>query len=317
MKTFNDFVKDSGFKLLSVLNFSRIEYKVLLYLLNSASSGISSFVSTIIELSKILGVDHNQLDDALKSLSSRNIIKMKLNSSASSEVERISFLLSMNFNYSKWNVKDQDKDQISTTKDALIFPFVRNGSASLKVVETKEHSVTKDPERRKSATVDRVFNAFVQNRSLTDQEIELALSTSRLLVDTYPVDQTIVLLKHFAKRINSLEQLAGSWHHFVDMYNSEKTKVDLASARKVHYQSDEKVRVSINAYLSGKKSRDFTDQEIDLLNMLKNHRHIRRQLFWAYQVRIRYPNLSDFFEMHYDDMLPVTKSGQVYPTKKK
>ena len=317
MKTFDDFIRDSGFKLLSVINFSRIEYKVILYLLNCASSGISSFVSTIHELAKILDIGEDQLDEALNNLVSRCIIKMKLNSNATSEIERVSFLLSMNFNYSKWNVTSPEKDQIHSSHDALIFPFVRNGSATLRVVKTEENQdhFQDQTEKRKSATVDRVFQAFVQSRSLTDHEIEITWSTSLLLVDTYHVDQIIVLLKYFGKRINSLEQLAGNWQHFTELFSSERIEVDLVSARKQHYEQDQEVRNSIEECFKSDKSKEYSDEEVELLNMLKKHRHIRRQLFWAYQVRSRYPSLSDFFEKHQDDMLPVTKSGQIVPSK--
>ena len=48
-----------------------------------------------------------------------------------------------------------------------------------------------------------------------------------------------------------------------------------------------------------------------MLNILIRHRHPRRQLFWAYQLRSRYTNLSSFFADNVALMLSVTSSGTV------
>ena len=55
----------------------------------------------------------------------------------------------------------------------------------------------------------------------------------------------------------------------------------------------------------------LNDEEVTVLEILFNHRHPRRQLFWAYQTRSRYPNLKQFFEDNSFLMLPVTSSGAI------
>ena len=60
-----------------------------------------------------------------------------------------------------------------------------------------------------------------------------------------------------------------------------------------------------------KTDKELSEEERTVLQILVKHRHPRRQLFWAYQVRTRYPNLGSFFADNVSLMLSVTSAGTV------
>jgi hypothetical protein len=130
-----------------------------------------------------------------------------------------------------------------------------------------------------------------------------------MLVDTHPVDQILLMLRHFGARIPTLSLLASSWQHYQEIFEDETQKVDMLGARQKHLELDDKVRQQAQALLEN--NAELTEEERTVLNILIRHRHPRRQLFWAYQLRSRYTNLASFFADNVGLMLSVTSSGAV------
>lgn len=83
----------------------------------------------------------------------------------------------------------------------------------------------------------------------------------------------------------------------------------MLGARQKHNELDDKLRDRVKSILDQIKEEDYSEEELSVLRILSQHRHPRRQLFWAYQLRTRYPKLADFFHENAGLMLPVTTSG--------
>ena len=169
---------------------------------------------------------------------------------------------------------------------------------------------TKKNEALDNPTWRRVLESYLQNRSVDDDEIEQAESAAKILVEVHPVDQVLLMLRHFHLRIRTLSLLASSWQHYQELFESETQKVDMLGARQKHQELDQKLRSHGEALLLSSESQ-LSDEERTVLNILIKHRHPRRQLFWAYQLRSRYPNLSAFFADNAALMLSVTSGGTV------
>src|SRR5690606_27213219 len=104
------------------------------------------------------------------------------------------------------------------------------GEAALRVMDGQKGQ-EKRKENGDDATWDRVVRSFCQGRSLDDHEIEAAEETARILVDTHPVDQVLLMVRHFGHRIPTLSLLASSWQHYQEIFEAETQKVDLMEAR--------------------------------------------------------------------------------------
>ena len=156
-----------------------------------------------------------------------------------------------------------------------------------------------------------MLDSFVQGRSLDDDELEETERASRTLVDTHPVDQILLMLRHFGGRIPTLSLLASSWQHYQEIFEQETQKVDLLEARQKHQEQDTRVREQAQMVLERRDDHDLTEEEVTVLKILIKHRHPRRQLFWAYQARSRYPHLESFFADNAPLMLAVTTHGNV------
>ena len=173
----------------------------------------------------------------------------------------------------------------------------------------------KDPRAKKGEAADnptwrRVLESYMQNRSMDDDEIEQAENAAKILVEVHPVDQVLLMLRHFQQRIPTLSLLASSWQHYQEIFEAETQKVDMLGARQKHQELDQKLRSQGEALLLSSDAQ-LSEEERTVLNILIKHRHPRRQLFWAYQLRSRYPNLSGFFADNASLMLSVTSGGTV------
>lgn len=298
-----DFVKNSGFKLLSLLKLTDVQYSIVLYTMNTVASGLNQIVTNSSELSEMLDYNESEIADAIYALSDLNIIRVKYADKTTTSQENPSMSIALNFETSKWIVKSiEDPD-----KDAIIYPFKRGSLVNLNAPAKKEPT-TKDDSS--DLTWKRVINYFVQNRSLDEQELASTENAAKMLVETHPVDQILLLIRHFGQRIPTLSLLASSWSHYQETYMSEHHNIDLLSARKKHSELDDQLRNSVSEILSSDTS-EFSEEELHVLEILTKHRHPRRQLFWAYQVRAKYPKLSEFFEKNASLMLAVTSSGNL------
>lgn len=308
---FKRFIKQSGFKVLALARLSQCEYSVMLYLLNTAVSGLDHIITTETELASLIGYDDNALRIALGELAGKNIIRLHYGDVVGTEPDKSSLRIGIQYDMTKW-VMNYERE--ATSQDAIVFPFRRQGQgANLTVFEGQKRDRTVKKPDTETVTWQRIFDSFAQGRSLDDEELEQAEAAAKMLVDTHPVDQVLLMIRHFGLRIPTLSLLASSWQHYQEIFESETQKVDMLGARQKHQELDQRVRDQASALLDGsaKEEVELSEEEKTVLQILKKHRHPRRQLFWAYQVRSRYQNLASFFADNVGLMLPVTTGGAV------
>ncbi len=299
---FKQFINEAGLKVLAVARLSQCEYSVILYILNTAVSGLDHFITTDTELAGFIDYDEAEVREALTSLVHRNIIRM--NYGDSSHSGRQSVRISMQYDLNRWQL---DQERSATSHDAVVFPFRRHGAATLKVLDGEK---TKKDDKADTPTWQRVLESFIGGRHLDDDEVARSEEEAKILVDTHPVDQILLMIRHFGGRIPTLSLLASAWHHYQELFEEETQKVDLLGARQKHQELDDKVRKHAEDILNSQRQ-DLSEEERTVLQILINHRHPRRQLFWAYQTRNRYPKLTAFFEEMAPLMLAVTSAGSV------
>lgn len=345
------FFQESGFKLLALAHLSQTEYSLVLYLLNCAVSGMDQVVTNESELASLIGFEDTEITKAIDRLFERNIIKLHIGrpkgQSPGPQTAQPSLRLGMQFSTGRWKI-DVDKDL--TAQDAIVYPFRRSPQESNLYVlgkNTDSASPSDDVqhigergapalsvcgqqggqgdssvsplgsmrEKDTAKTAQRVVDSFVQSRPGEDIDLEATSEAARVLVETHPVDQVLIMLRHFGTRIPSLSLLASSWQPYLEMFESETQKVDIFGARTKHIQLDQHVREEALSYLEQRESLKLTSDEVDVLQILIKHRHPRRQLFWAYQARSRYPHLAQFFKENSKHMLAVTSAGAVIKKK--
>ncbi|MFK7823832.1 MAG: hypothetical protein AB8G05_06740 [Oligoflexales bacterium] len=300
----SQFIQGSGFKVLAMARLSPCEYSVILYLMNCAVSGLDQIITTETELSSLIGYEEDEIREVIDSLAERNLVKAHYKD-ANHQIHP-SLRLGFQFDMDRWHLSYEED---VTSHDAVVYPFVRNHKAQLEVIhEVKEHEKSAE---QSSQTWQRVLDSFLDKRSLDDHEVEENVTSAKILVETHPVDQVLLLLRHFKSRILSLSLLASNWDHFQELYEEETQKVDLMDARKKHQELDEQLKESSRNWLEKSEKHNLSLAEINILKLLIRHRHPRRQLFWAYQARSRYINLEHFFAENFSLMLAITSSGAI------
>lgn len=308
------FFRDSGLKLLAVSNLNACEYSILFYLLNSAMSGLENLVSNESELASIIG--HSPLDvrTALERLTGRSIIKSHYGDGTQAPKLQ-SMSLGMNWDVSKWKLTENSEAYGNNHHAAIIFPF-RKGSPNLQLLTGhRQESHSDKPIIHKSQNEmeawNRIFESFIRGRDLDEHEYTSSQSVAKILASAHPIDQILIMVRYFGQRIPTLSLLASNWEHYTELYEQENQKLDLFEVRQKQMELDQKARDAANNALEKRVELELSDEEVQILEMLSSHRHPRRQLFWAYQQRIRYPKLASFFADNQSLMLPITHSGQV------
>lgn len=313
------FSLDSGFKILALAQLTPCEYSVFLYLINCSISGFDQFLTTSDELSIATGWDKKSLEEAIYSLTKKEMLKTHFKPS-SSKKDKKTFRIGIQFNMAKWHLPFNKE---VTSKDAIIFPFRIKGKKNLKFFAGEKKDNKSNSKKSKKAeatstqsqsllqTTQRILDSYCKTRILSDEELIEAEEYAKALVGTHPVDQILILIRHFGQRIPTLSLLASSWNHYMELFEEETQKVDLLGARKKHIDLDSKIKEAAEALLDQRKELGLSEDETMVLEILSNHRFPRRQLFWAYQLRSRYPKLTDFFAKHSSIMLPVTSKGTV------
>lgn len=320
---FQQFVHQSGLKVLAMARLSGCECSVVLYLLNCWASGHHELVTTKREFSSLIGFPEADLTEALESLVSRNILKIKNAEKNLINPDNQSICICFITNIDKWKLTFDDD---VTSKDAIVFPFRRG--TSLQLVKSEEpaaaptqiadHLPPKPAQPADDATAaawQRVFDSFAENRELSESQRAEEVVSAKILVETHPVDQILLMIRHLKHRIPTLSLLASSWQHFDAIFDSETQKIDLDNARQKRHELDNALRASAEQWLKDKDTHGLTTEEVAVLDILAKHRHPRRQLFWAYQTRGRYPQLKDFFVQNGKHMLPITSSGSIVKFK--
>jgi hypothetical protein len=298
----NQFINQSGLKLLAIANLSQCEYSLVLYLLNCTASGFKQIISTENELSVLLNQEEKDIEKALDSLVSQQIVKSKQTSPKNLKSSNFSLSLSVELDMSKWNLASATKD---SPHEALILPLARYDKTHLELIKT-----SKDHEKIKRK-IDLVTKAFYGEKKIPKKEQQETERAVRVLVKNYPVDYILLLLKHFQGQIKNLSLLASSWEHFQTLYDKEAHQVDFISAKSKHDSEDENLKKIAKKWLKEHKKHKLTDEEIDVLQVIAHHQYPRRQLFWAYRLKDKYTNLEEFFAINHTKMLPITSSGVI------
>jgi hypothetical protein len=141
------------------------------------------------------------------------------------------------------------------------------------------------------------MEAFARSKDVPlDEEKERAYAA--LLCENHPVEQIASLIEAFGREIPSLGLLAGAWMHYSERFHHlEKDEISLDAFRKKTDAMERKLRTLAASELKRAQSLKVilsADEEL-LLRIFMRHAHPRRQLYWALQVRGRYPHLQDFF----------------------
>ena len=308
---FEEFIADSGLKILGMARLGECEYSIVLYLLNCSASGLNQLITTEQELSSLIGYDEETLNTALMKLASRQIIYIKEGERGAKAKERSSVRIGVQYDTQKWQL---NFDRDVTSRDAIVFPFRRDGNLRVlqpDVAGERETSTKKPNIKQPSPTWERIVHAFTTGRDDDIGNMEKARDDAETLIQTHPVDQVLLMIRHFGDRIPTLSLLASSWQHYQSIYEEETENINLMEARHKHHELDHRLRDAVDLLLKQKSSMKLVDEEIKVLEILFNHRHPRRQLFWAYQTRARYPNLKKFFEENSYLMIPVTSTGAI------
>jgi hypothetical protein len=309
------FLKDSGLKLLAISNLSASEYSIILYLLNGAVSGLHSLITDESQLASIIGHPVADVREAIDGLVTRNIVKAHYGDGTQKPTLQ-SVSLSIKWDIARWNLMNQEEhSKHKNHHEAIIFQFSK--SPQWEVIEGSKsshdrHSQTWNKEKNGDIeTWHRIVEVFSRSRNLDDAEISSTEDVARILIQAHPVDQIVLMIRHFGLRIPTLSLLASNWDHFNELYEQEHQNLDLFEFRQKQVELDQKARDAAQNYLIQHKDQNLSEEEIQILELLTTHRHPRRQLFWAHQQRIRYPKLKKFFEDTHDLMLPITQNGQV------
>lgn len=311
--SFRQFVNASGLKVLAMTQLSQGEYSLVLYLLNCAASGLDELVTNFRELSSLMGYDVETIQRCVYSLAEKNIIRIRHADLATIPNDRLSVRIGLNYEMSTWTInKDSDLD----SKDAIVFPFRRGQNLQL-IDGTKPDEPIVEIIKPQSSlpTWRRVLNAFELVESLNSEELAQAEADAKILTETHPTDQVLLMLRHFGARIPTLSLLASSWQHYQEVYEEETQRVDISEARLKHHELDNKLREKVEEHLAKKQELELSEEEIAVLEILFSHRHPRRQLFWAFQARSRYPKLKEFFDENAKHMLSITSTGAVVKKK--
>lgn len=307
------FFRESGLKVLAISDLNACEYSILFYLLNCAMSGLDNLITNESELGSIVGHNTISVRDALDRLSSRNIIKSHYGDGTQSPKLQ-SLSLGMNWDIGKWQIGQNQAGAISDHHEALIFPF-RKGSPNLQILEGQRHEAFEKPIIHRATTEieawHRIFESFCRGRSMDEYEFKTTEKVAQTLSHAHPIDQVLLMIRHFGQRIPTLSLLASNWDHYVEQFEQESQKLDLFEVRQKQAEMDQKVRDAASIMLEKRAELELSEEETHILELLAQHRHPRRQLFWAHQQRIRYPKLQSFFADIHSLMLPITQTGQV------
>lgn len=313
------FLRESGLKVLAVSRMNSCEYSIIMYLLNTAMTGLENLITTENDLADIVGHTPREVRQAIEELESRHIIKSRYGDGRQTPKFQ-SLSLSVQWDLSRWKL---GLKEIPTHHEAVILPFKR-GFPKLAVVEGKKNSEPSDrPVIHKAHldddTAQRIIDTFSKGRDLDQHEQKINRKVADALAAAHPIDQILIMIRHFDQRIPSLSLLSSNWDQYAELYEDEHQTLNLFGQRQRQFELDQKVRDAAQATLERREHLELSDDEVQVLDLLANHRHPRRQLFWAYQMRLRYPKLTTFFTDTHNLMLPITQSGTVVkmPTDQK
>jgi len=345
------FVDKGGFKLLAVARLQSGSYALVCYLVNCMAAGVDEVVSSLGELSVLIGIPERSTRTAVEELESCRIVIITRTQGGKKGGKTLAARL--NLDPATWQnlrkettagkrkrtplgdahnvrplhpqrphpvhggivgaeeeggsagtggtrsdngsgvshgLRDVSHEETLSPSDALLFPSGRQGPLRTGKGESQDAPL-------QGTAVRRVLEAFASKKDAPlDEEKEHAYAA--LLCEGHPVEQTIALIEAFGREIPSLGLLAGAWMHYSERFHHlEKEEISLEAFRKKSEGLERKLRSLAVGELRRSQSLKVVlsaDEEL-LLRIFTRHDHPRRQLYWALQVRERYPHLQDFF----------------------
>ena len=312
-KLLQEFTSKGGFKTLATLKLSSSEYSVLLYLFNEAFTGHENVAHHHDELARLLGLSTGEISQGVEHLTKLRLISIV--------GEASSPLLQLELPGEAWKLSSIPQGKYTLVKRSTKKPRTPQKILAFKNLEDPldEDSANEgaDAQDHESAVVGRIstptwqrlLNAFCQYQEPAEGKEAGERHASQELVAQHPVDQTLLIIHHFGRRLASLLLLAHHWDEYLEMFEHETQEIDLHQAREKHGKLDDTLRQKIRTWLEMESEAKLSSEEVEVLEMMLGHRFPRRQLFWAYQARSRYGNLAAFFEENTALMLAISSSG--------
>gem|GEM_PF-5010405 len=298
------FIKEA-FYYISGGRLDEVELSLLFYFFSKEEVCSESFLVQLKELSCVIKQKENIILDAIYSLQSKRVIKLKESQKGNSFFRPTNFALNVNKNFEEWNLdsvkKSIIKSEVPIEKVEKVF--------KIKLVENK--SLYEDSDNQAKLLVD----FYIGVKGISDYERKNLLKEAKELIETYSFEASLFVLKHFYEKISSFSDLLNHWERYQGTLQKELQKIDFIEAKKQHDKDDKEFCEVTREWICLAKEKLLTEEETRILEILIEHPHPRRQLFWAYRFRDNYPNLKSFFEENLKCMLPVTTKG--HPVKKR
>jgi hypothetical protein len=334
------FVDKGGFKLLAVSRLSTGGYATVCYLLNCLAAGVEEVVTSYGELSVLLGIPERLIRTSIQELADTNIVLRSQSQGAKNMILRLNLDPNMWRNLRKETQKKKrpslgDAHNVRSLRPQK--PTVGNGHQPLREVAAMEMDPGKGMTPREalvfpSSSFHKRDNSSQDSPShlLAEQQVlerfssvrgtsidrEKELAYAGLLCENHPLDQILSIIDAFGKEVPSLGLLAGAWLHYSERINHlEKEELSLEAYRRKSETMLRKLRQLAAAELKRAQSLKVTlsaEEEL-LLRIFMRHEQPRKQLYWALQVRERYPHLKDFFSATQDMALKAPSTGQSRP----
>jgi hypothetical protein len=275
-----NFWECGGFQVLALARLGSCSYSLVLYVLNCHVAAVEEIVSSMGELSVLLGVPERQIKSAIEELSESGIIQV-------TKKHEKTLVLKINLNLDQWKnlrtIPERSKRMLGDAKNVCIL-----------VPSQKENP----QEPKNSDGIQKIVQLFTENKKI---EIDFNKETkyAKVLLEHHPFEQIVSLIKIFSHEFSSLSVLAGAWLHYMGKYRLAFSDVnDLNEFRKKHEIFDAKIRNL--AYFELKKiqkeNKQISADEKLLLHILMRHDQPRKQLYWALKAKDRYPALNLFLE---------------------
>ena len=163
--------------------------------------------------------------------------------------------------------------------------------------------------------VDIIVEFFADAKKLTEKKKKESYEEAKELLKNYPFDSVLFVLKHFYSEIGSLAKLNQSWDSYQTKLQKNLNQIDFEKAKKEHEKENSDLKKAAKKWLEQSNEKNMTVEEVRVLEIVLEHQHPRRQLFWAYRFKQNYPNLKMFFLENITRMLPVTTKGGVVKKK--
>ena len=154
-----------------------------------------------------------------------------------------------------------------------------------------------------------IVEFFADAKKLDKNLKEKSFVEAKELLESHSFDSVLFVLKHFYTDIESLNCLGNRWDEYQKKLQTNLNEIDFEKAKKEHERENKDLKAAAYQWIDEAEVKKLTTEEVRVLEIISEHNHPRRQLFWAYRFKQNYPNLKSFFLENITRMLPVTTRG--------